>query len=709
MNIIKTALLLLFLVSSYSLFTQEGFKYSLAEKHFKNGEYITALNIYEELADKKKTNSLAIRRVAQCHSYLRNYDRALKLYRKLENLKGFIDQDYLNYAKLLQRKKQYDIALLNYKKYLEKKPDNKLAKSYASQPKYKENLYKDSLNYSIMNSYNSEFSEFSPVLYQNDTIYATNNRNTSIVNTKYSRDNSYFIHLDSKSNKELTKELIKHTSSSKYHNGPITFNSTEKTMFLTRNDATKKNKSKIRLKLYTSTMKDGKWSEFTEIKLSDTSYSIGHAVLDKADSIIYFSSDMPGGFGNTDIWKATIQNGKIGTPINLGGKINTEGDELFPYITDNNHLIYSSDGLVGLGGLDLFFAVNSNGNFLKSQNMGYPLNSSQDDFGIYLNEKEKSGLFSSDRSEEKTSDDLYLFKYKKLPFNEELIICKTYNQDSILISNITIKTYKKTPNENWGLIDSTHSNKNGEWIFKYTPDSEYRVDYSSPIYENENVSLSNIEELSLIKEKILIKNNTGGKITDGITGRPIKKALVTLYTKDSNGEWIETDIAITDELGTWNFDFRDDFEYKIDISADNYKSLDVEFPSGDFNNLRLTPRTNEGSIIRIDNIYFDHASAKIQTQSFPILKNIVSFLNENPDITIELSAHTSCIGSDSYNLKLSKKRAKNCREHLIDKGVKPSRVQAKGYGESQNLNKCKLQRTNEAAAKLNRRVELKVI
>ena len=703
-------LIFIIIIFSFTAFAQESFKYTLAEKYFNRGEYVAALEIYEELVNKKQPNYIALRKAALCNTYIRNYKQALKDYEELESVGHADNQDYIEYAKLLQRAKKYDKAQEYYKKYLNKNNNSVIAENYVNAPNYIEELYKDSSNYIIKKAYKgSMYSEFSPVLYKGDTLYATNNRNTALRNNRFSRDNSYFIHLESNSEKKEVQELINQVANSKYHNGPITFDSNYQRMYFTRNSI-ERGLNKRRLQLHTSILENGKWSQLQSVTLSDTSYSIGHAALD-GDSVIYFVSDMPGGYGKTDIWKASIQNGAIGRPINLGKVINTEEDELFPYVTDEGHLIYSSNGLVGLGGLDFFFAIKSRGTFNKVYNMGYPLNSHQDDFGIYINEKEQSGLFSSDRLGEAMKDDIFPFTYDHLFTTEETVLCKVFDEDSAAISMVKITVFQQNENDEWKKINITQTDENGKWEFVFNPNEEYKITFESPLYQNEILFMTSDKEndIDTIKNNMLIKNKSGGQVTDEITGKPIEGTQVTLYTRDNEGEWIEIEISSTDELGNWDFDYRDDYEYKVEVNAENYKSLEFTFPAEEYNRIKLTPKSDFGSIIRIDNIYFNHGSARVLEESYPVLENIVSFLNNNPKIKVELSAHTSCIGSDSFNLKLSKRRAKNCRSILIKKGISPERLTSQGYGESQMLNSCKIQRENEEAARINRRVELKVL
>jgi outer membrane protein OmpA-like peptidoglycan-associated protein len=206
-----------------------------------------------------------------------------------------------------------------------------------------------------------------------------------------------------------------------WHDGPVSFNKTFTEIFINRtilyHDKGKKEHGNFRthlLKIYTATMKDDIWSKPEPFFLNSDDYSVGHPSLSPDGQTLFFVSDMPGGFGGTDLYMCTREGGQWGQPVNLGNVVNTFGNEMFPYQADNGDLYFASDGLPGFGGLDIFVSRKINGQWSRPENLGIPLNSSCDDFALIFARDGVSGLFSSNRPGGEGSDDIYSFKKIKV-------------------------------------------------------------------------------------------------------------------------------------------------------------------------------------------------------------------------------------------------------------------------------------------------------
>ncbi|MBK6977559.1 MAG: PD40 domain-containing protein [Cytophagaceae bacterium] len=230
------------------------------------------------------------------------------------------------------------------------------------------------------------------------------------------------------------------TLNSKYHEGPCTFFDNAQKIIFTRNGNSggggifgQKKEGISRLKLYSAEKKSNDWGNIKELAFNSDDYSCGHPSVDKTDKILYFVSDMPGGYGGTDLYMSKFINGTWSKPENLGGKVNTVGNEMFPFIAPDGQLYFSSDGHPGLGDLDIFVAKTdpSNGKVLgKARNVGAPLNSQNDDFGIITDSNRNFGYFSSNRKRGGSDDDIYKFNRIGTLFGCRDLIVNVFDKDT---------------------------------------------------------------------------------------------------------------------------------------------------------------------------------------------------------------------------------------------------------------------------------------
>ncbi len=263
-----------------------------------------------------------------------------------------------------------------------------------------------------------------------------------------------------------------------YHESSSAFTKDGNTVYFTRNNFLdgKKGKDKnktIRLKLYKATKTgDYNWTNIVELPFNSKEYSVAHPALSKDGKRLYFSSDMPGTLGMSDLWYVDILgNDTYGTPVNLGPEINTEARESFPFISEKNNLYFSSDGRSGLGGYDIFVTpLNDAGKPGNITNLGAPSNSAQDDFGFIINEDDRIGYVSSNRGGDRGSidDDIYLVKenctitISGKVFDEETLV-PLPNADVTLL------------NENNQLVNQTKSKSDGTYSFTADCDTQYTV------------------------------------------------------------------------------------------------------------------------------------------------------------------------------------------------------------------------------------------
>ncbi|MCU0353292.1 MAG: OmpA family protein [Cytophagales bacterium] len=261
---------------------------------------------------------------------------------------------------------------------------------------------------------------------------------------------------------------------SKFHEGPAAFTPDNNTIYFTRNNylgtAQKSDDKVIKLKIYTATRKDSTspWSRPKELPFNNKNYSVGHPALSPDGNTLYFVSDMPGGVGGTDVYKVTKTGDTWGTPENMGRAINTEGNEMFPFVDEKNKLYFASNGHAGLGGLDVFETDLNNPGTVE--NMGFPINSKKDDFGLVFDDKTKKGYLSSNRERGGADDDIYQFKRLPAPIRLFVYAYENENpQDTLRDVPITLTE------EGGGDVLLPGKNQNGLFTFNLKPDKKYVV------------------------------------------------------------------------------------------------------------------------------------------------------------------------------------------------------------------------------------------
>jgi hypothetical protein len=257
----------------------------------------------------------------------------------------------------------------------------------------------------------------------------------------------------------------------KMHDGPATFSKTGTTMAFTRNNYHDKSKDRIvELQIFFSEYSDGKWSTPTTFAYNSIGYSVGHPCFNAAANTMYFISDMPGGFGGSDIYKTTKDgSGVWSKPVNLGNQINTEGDELFPFYEENSMMLFfTSDGRYGLGGLDIFLCEIRDDKIGKIINVGAPLNSRFDDISAIADDKMSTGYFSSNRPGGKGTDDMYSFNIQKIDKRIQGIVLQ---KNGTPIPKSFVKLY----NDKDMVIDSVITKEDGAFIFKAANNSNFKL------------------------------------------------------------------------------------------------------------------------------------------------------------------------------------------------------------------------------------------
>ncbi|RYJ39037.1 OmpA/MotB domain-containing protein [Flavobacterium anhuiense] len=403
-------------------------KNKTADALFDKMYYVEAAKSYELSVGNGDASKETLQRLGDAYYFNTKMSSASKWYGKLiAEYPNEVSAEYLfRYAQSLQGIQNYDLAKKWMKAFAEKqKSTDPRAKNFSLKNVTLEDIENIKPSFLLENlDINSAYSDFGPMFYKGDLVYSTTIDSSYYKTEKYGWNDQPYLNMQlgkiSETQSNVTfKERFGKDISTKYHEACIAFSPDEKTIYFTRNNYNGKLKRDSKginnLKIFSATAVENSngtvsWKDVKELPFNSDNYSVGHPSVSKDGKKLYFVSDMPGTIGSTDIFVVDILgNNQFSEPKNLGEKINTTGREMFPYITDEA-LYFSSDGFLGLGGLDVFESRLTDGTFGAPANLGAPLNSNRDDFGYIVNEATNRGFVSSNRKTGKGDDDIYSFE-----------------------------------------------------------------------------------------------------------------------------------------------------------------------------------------------------------------------------------------------------------------------------------------------------------
>ncbi|MDD3079048.1 MAG: OmpA family protein [Paludibacter sp.] len=468
-----------------------------ADKQFAIGEYYSAGEKYRRVVSQIPAKDKPLRarvffNLAECYRIL-NYRNAEQMYGNAIRF-GYADSTvYLRYAQVLQRNGKYDVAAKNYAIFLESNPENVFAKNGEISRDQVKIINEQPTNY-IVNKYGAFNARrsytFSPAFLNNDgdVLFFTSNKSINRKGIKKSSaitgsglNKIYTVRKNAAGKWEKPEIVEAEINTASTDDGACCFNSDGTIMYFTR--ARQKTATDTGTEIYISNRAGGTWSTPKKLEIfKDSTISVAHPALSPDGQILYFTSDAPNGFGGKDIWKATIDGTECKVIENLGEDINTPGDEMFPSVRVDGTLYFSSNGHVGLGGLDIFKATkNADGSWIL-QNMGVPINSNGDDFGITFEGKNDKGFFSSNRGETRGYDALYTFE---LPVFEYVVEGKIMDDNSNPIPDAIVRLVGTN-----GLNVKVQAKKDGTYKIKLDKDIDCVMMTSARGYLNSSKSVS---------------------------------------------------------------------------------------------------------------------------------------------------------------------------------------------------------------------------
>ena len=460
----------------------------LADKLFARFEYIDAAKEYLKLVENGKADPYVYKQLADANYNMFNSTEAVKWYAKATETQQDAET-YYRYAQMLKAESKYDDANKQMRKFAAAAPNDLRAKAFNENPNYIPRLLDKTKLYDVKSSdISSDKSDFGAVLYDN-SLYFASARNGARKNYGWTDEPFLDIYkADYNTDGTITNATTVTELNSKWHDGPITISADGKTAYFAsesykEKESTPKNKAAnakfSQVYLFSVTKNGDNWGSISSLPFNDTAFSNSNPSLSRDGKTLYFSSNRPSSLGGTDIWKVAINaDGTYGEPQNLGNKVNTEGNETFPFIADDNKtLFFASSGKQGLGGLDIYQIDLSGG---EATNLGKPVNTEKDDFAFTFNESKKIGFLSSNRN---GNDDIFIVN----PLCAvDVLIVVTDAKTGAILANASVSILDDKKN----VIATEMSNAKGEVSYRVECDRAYVVQASKDGYEGNTFAVT---------------------------------------------------------------------------------------------------------------------------------------------------------------------------------------------------------------------------
>ncbi len=596
-------LLISILGFSVFMFSCKPVKLSDADKHFVNGEYFEAASMYRKIYRKTPPKNKELRgriayRQAESFRLINNAALADAAYVNAIRYNPTDSLIRLQYARTLHKEGKYKPAVEQYKLFLKTMPDNQFALNGLKGAQMATGLKDNPTKYVVrkMDVFNSPRGEFSPMLLppDYDLIYISTNRDNVLGDTKSSitgmKNNDIFVARKDENGKWMKPESAGPVNTEADEGAP-SFSATGNIMYYTYSK--QEPEWSTNAVIYKSQRADGSFNKGEKFAVTkDTMSMYAHPAVSPSGDFLYFVSDIPGGYGGKDIWRAGMFGDEVSYVENLGADINTAGDEMFPNVRTDSTLYFSSDGLPGMGGLDIFKAtLNQKTKKWRVENMGSHINSQADDFGMTFEGEKESGFFSSNRGDGKGLDHIYSFEYPVVRVGVEGYIV---DKDDDFVPNATIRVVGN---------DGTNEKFGGR------PNGTYRLD--------------------------------------------VKRGVSYVFLASAEG-------YLNSKMNLKTAAAEKDSIYYVDF---------------------VMYAINKPAVL--ENIFYDFDKAALREESRKELDDLIDLLEINPNVTIELSAHTDRKGTQDYNQRLSQRRAQSVVDYLIAHRISKDRLTVAGYGKLQ--------------------------
>jgi outer membrane protein OmpA-like peptidoglycan-associated protein/tetratricopeptide (TPR) repeat protein len=672
-----------------------------ADEYYQLYNYNKAIPLYVKHIDNNPSDEEVLHKLADCYKITNRISEGIAVYKKLVTINKANADDYFELVQMLQVTQQIDEAKIYAKTYESLEPGNKSKTITESLNNY-DRFMAEQDKYDIVNkTINYNYSVRSPIYYQDRIVAVVESKN----NDQNKWTGGYYTDiLIADANFTDFDPFAKNLMTDLDDCAP-TFSPDGKTMYYTSVNPNSIKNGNIKTKnmyLLQSDYDGSKWQKSKPLPMNSDNYSTQHSTISKDGRLLVYSSNKSGGRGGFDLYYVTKQGDGWSSPIAIDN-CNTYANEVFP-VFNGDDLTFSTRGLPGLGGLDIFRSKWNGSSFEKPENLKAPMNSSYDDFGLITRDNFNSGYLTSSRNGDAQHDDIYSFTKKgvtpipvKSPDNKakglKVVVKDKYTDIVLPYVNVSVK------DKNGNIIHQGMSDENGlviieeidceeykiqgilnevtTTIAKVTPEDcktdaayiEKEVRHNDPRFTLRGIVRDATTNQPLEGVKVTLKNETNG-IVKSVTTKADGKFFFQLEQKSNftvRGEkpkWLSSETAEVTTVG-------------LDRSTELYVDLSLKM---------VAPSAK--AVIALKNIFYDLDKSAIKPKSETELNNLVQLMNEYPDMKIELGSHTDCRNTHDYNQKLSQRRSESAVAYLIAKGIAKNRIIAKGYGETKLINRC---------------------
>jgi len=784
------ALIFMLLFSGSLAASAQSINMRRANDAMKDLDYMTAILLYQQVLQNNDVVEAKIN-LADCYRKINDTENAEIWYGQVVRLPKTKAIYWLYYGMMLQANGKCEQAKPWLDHYQKENPDDARGQALAKACDRKEELLNKNKDIYVLSKmpFNSNVDDYSPTISGKRLVFASDRDLGAMVQrtsmwTGNPFSELYSLHFDRSGPHPGTylygrPEKYSNTLNSKFNEAAVAFAPDSQTVYFTRNNylegkTGRSDEGLVKLKIYSGRRTEsGEWADIQGLPFNSDEYNVAHPSISANGRRLYFSSNMPGGYGGMDLYVSEREEGRWGAPMNLGPVVNSEGNEIFPFITADNRLYFASNGQIGLGGLDIYYTTSAgkSDNWNLPVNLGFPINSSHDDFSITFGSDLSWGYFTSDREGGAGGDDIYGFQKSAAPV--EIYVFDA--QSKLPLSGVAVSGSQNK------LVLTTGSDGKIAFDMRFAECADFSISKKGyePVLKNACTSPAKTAditrvEIPLQKEAIftlqgLVFDMTNGLPAEGASvmlmndcNKPLPQALVTAgdgrfkfkldkaccYTVRVVMDGYIADVS--EPQCTKGLTLSHAFKANLNLEPyRDHEGFITSRPSGDpmpsYNELSGLYENTDGSPASYDlgaglvvkegvlfdngapsqpaksdwqrgsagflvHLYYDFNQTAVSEASRSELQRLFRTLQDNPELSIEIASHTDARGASAYNLQLSQERADEGVNWLAQHGIARERLTGRGYGETQPVNRCSNDvPCSEQEHQLNRRTEFRVL